>query len=237
MDEKPTHERNMAMNKLMIAAATALCATATMFAHSAEAGMRFGGGFRFHHFHFRPHFAPPAHHHYRAPVEHERVYRSRRAKSKPEPTKVPLVKFADGTGRQYDPASKVWFDGETQCYSGKEAFTFKNGAWFYGKSRWTQSDNAWVSSADAQPELVSCESVPSFAAKANAFALKTAAQSDKAETPKTTADQPIKAPAPKIKTAEGTSGAASLKPAPAPEAVCKKYFPSVGQMLPVPCGE
>ncbi len=234
------------MNKLILAAAaTALCATSTSFAAPAEAGMRMGGGFGFRQFHFRPYFSSPPTT-YSAPDEDEirarrrSVHKSEKSAPKKE-AKVPLVKFADGTGRQYDPASKVWFDGKGQCFSGKHAFTYKNGAWFYGASRWTQSDGNWVSSADAQPELVSCDSVPSFAAKANAKATKAVAQGEKQDSaPKSTSDQPVKAPngsAPKIKTAEGDTAAIASTPAAAPATECKKYFPSVGQMLTVPCGE
>ena len=85
---------------------------------------------------------------------------------------APLVKFADGEGRQFDPASMVWFDGESQCWSGSKQFTFKDGDWFYGKKEWVESKGAWKVSSGESPELVSCESVSSFAAKAKAFAAK-----------------------------------------------------------------
>jgi hypothetical protein len=216
------------MKKLLIASAavTALCATATSFASPAEAGFR--GGFRFNPF-FRPHFhvAPPI---YSAPVE-ERTYRRHKSvRSKPQP-KAPLVKFADGTGRQFDPSSKVWFDGKSQCWLGRQPFTFKSGEWFYGKSRWTESNGAWTSSSDAQPELVSCESVPAFAAKAKAFAAKS--------TPATTkAANETKSSAPaRIKTAETDASADTKATAPAAKAECKRYFASIGQMLTVPCNE
>ena len=122
---------------------------------------------------------------------------------------MPLVKFADGEGRQFDPSSNVWFDGKSQCWSGKEQFTFKSDDWSYGKKEWAESNGAWkVASGDA-PELVSCESVPSFAAKANAFAAKAVPQaSKKAESAdKGMTSQPTPAtPAPaKIKTAESDS--------------------------------
>ena len=157
---------------------------------------------------------------------------------------VPLVKLADGEGRQFDPASKVWFDGKSQCWSGKEQFTFKNGDWSYGKKEWAESKGAWkVASGDA-PELVSCESVPSFAAKANAFATKTAAQGSKFEKAENADKGATSQPAPatsgpaKIKTAEGDTAAIAQKPVtPAASAECKKYFPSVGQMISVPCTE
>ena len=227
------------MNKLVLAAATAatvLGATSIAFAPQAEAGMRIGFGFR-HHM-FRPHFHSPAPS-YRAPDEDEvRIKRRKIVRSKPQPEKkaVQLVKFADGSGRQFDPAGKVWFDGKSQCFSGKQQFTFKNGAWFYGSSKWAETNGIWKTSSSEAPELVSCESVPSFAAKANAFTSKTASQG---ETSKGASDQPVKTPAavvPKIKTAEGTAVSETAKAAPAP-AECRKYFPSIGQMLVVPCGE
>ena len=137
---------------------------------------------------------------------------------------VPLVKFADGFGRQFDPTSKVWFDGKSQCFSGKEQFTFKNNAWSYGGSKWTESNGIWKTTSADAPQLVSCRSVPSFAAKAGAFAAQTAKRE---ETPP--------AIVPKIKTAEGTTSEPA-KSAPA-STECKRYFPSIGQMLLVPCGE
>ncbi len=158
---------------------------------------------------------------------------------------VPLVKFADGVGRQFDPASKVWFDGKSQCWSGKEQFNVKNGDWSYGKKEWAQSNGAWKVSSGESPELVSCESVPSFAAKANAIATKTATQNGKLEkaenTDKGATNQPTPTPATpspgKIKTAEGDTSTISQKPIAPVSAECKKYFPSVGQMISVPCTE
>ena len=225
------------MNKLILAAAAATVfgAGSAAFAPEAEAGMRIGFGFRPHF--FRPHYYSPPPRAYRAPDEDEvRIKRRSIARSKPQPEKkaVPLVKFADGSGRQFDPASRVWFDGKTQCFSGKEQFTVKNNAWFYGGSKWTEDNGIWrTSSADA-PELVSCQSVPSFAAKAGAFGSRTAKQE---ESSKGAAEQPKTPPAtvPKVKTAEGTTSEPA-KAAPAPTE-CKKYFPSIGQMLLVPCGE
>jgi hypothetical protein len=158
-------------------------------------------------------------------------------------TVAPLVKFADGEGRQFDPASMVWFDGESQCWSGSKQFTFKDGDWFYGKKEWVESKGAWKVSSGESPELVSCESVSSFAAKAKAFAAKTspkvmiekAQTADKGATSQPAPTPPAQA---KIKTAEGDTSAAAQKPMTAPaSAECKKYFPSVGQMIAVPCAE
>lgn len=238
------------MNKLALAAlATAICAVAPGFVPEAEAGMRIGFGFGHRHLMFRPHFhtPPPSYRSYDDEDE-RRFRRHRAARSKPEKSEkvakkvVPLVKFADGEGRQFDPTSQVWFDGKSQCWSGKEQFTFKNGDWFYGKKEWFEVDGSWKAAAGESPELVSCESVSSFAAKAKAFAAKaTPLTTKKAENvDKGVTSQPTPAtPAPsKIKTAESDTSAVAQKPVTTPaSAECKKYFASVGQMITVPCEE
>jgi hypothetical protein len=185
-----------------------------------------------------PHYSKPQPQRIERAVKHvvpERVVR----------TVAPLVKFADGEGRQFDTESKVWFDGESRCWSGSKQFTFKDGDWFYGKKEWVESKGSWKVTSGEAPELVSCESVSSFAAKAKAFAAKTApkVKLESAETAdKGATSQPSPAtPAPaqaKIKTAEGDTSAVAQKPVTTPaSAECKKYFPSVGQMIAVPCTE
>jgi hypothetical protein len=147
---------------------------------------------------------------------------------------VPLVKFADGQGRQFDPASKVWFDGKSQCWHGPKQFTFKNGDWFYGKTDWLEVNGSWRAVSGDAPELVSCESVPLFAAKATK-----AVQASKLDKAENAAGQPASGtsgPA-KIKTAEGDTSAPAQKPAAPASSECKKYFPSVGQLVAVPCTE
>jgi hypothetical protein len=152
---------------------------------------------------------------------------------------VPQVKFADGFGRQFDPASKVWFDGKSQCWFGKEQFTFKDGDWFYGAKEWAEFKGAWKVASGGSPELVSCESVPSFAAKATSIAAKAAAQkAENADKGATRQPAPVTPSPAKIKTAEGETAVTAQKPVtPAASAECKKYFPSIGQMLSVPCAE
>jgi hypothetical protein len=149
---------------------------------------------------------------------------------------VPVVKFADGYGRQFDPASKVWFDGKSQCWWGKEQFAFEDGDWYYGAEEWIEVKGAWKVASGRSPELVSCESVPSFAAKAAAIAARGATQ--KAESPDkgaTSRPAPVTPGPARIKTAEReTTGTAQKPVAPAE---CRKYFPSIGQMLTVPCSE
>jgi hypothetical protein len=182
-------------------------------------------------------------------VVRERVFKEKVVKEKVVKEKIvktappPIVKFADGSGRQFDPTSKVWFDGKSQCWWGKQQFTFKDGEWFYGKKEWIEVNGTWKAAGGESPELVSCESVPSFAAKANAIAAKTATQTGKREAEnadKGATSQPAPAtPRPvKIKTADGEVGSSAQKlETPAASSECKKYFPSVGQMISVPCAE
>jgi hypothetical protein len=130
-----------------------------------------------------------------------------------------LVRFADSEGRRYSPSSKVWFDGRSSCWSGKEAFTFKKGAWHYGDAVWAQSGAAWSAAEGAQPELVSCDSDPAFASHAKEYAATATTGS-----------------------ATGTAATVTATPRAEPQkagakAGCKKYFASVGQMLTVPCGD
>jgi hypothetical protein len=147
----------------------------------------------------------------------DRPRRTRSVRRKASAQVDTLVRFAGPEGRSYHPSSKVWFDGKSSCWSGKEAFTFKKGVWHYGGAVWAQSGAAWSAAEGAQPELVSCDSDPAFAAHAREYAA-TATTSSTAGTTvtATSAPEPQKAG---IKTG------------------CKKYFPSVGQMLTVPCGD
>lgn len=132
-----------------------------------------------------------------------------------------LVRFADSKGRRYNPSSKVWFDGRSSCWSGKDAFTFKKGAWYYGDAAWKQAGTAWSADEGAQPELVSCDSDPAFAADAKEYTATATTRS-----------------------AAGMAATITATPRPGAEAqkagtkaACKKYFANVGQMLTVPCGD
>lgn len=142
-------------------------------------------------------------------------------RARPVRNRDTLVRFADSTGRRYSPSSKVWFDGKSSCWSGKEAFTFKKGAWRYGEVLWAQSGTGWSAAVGAQPELVSCDSDPAFAAHAKAHAA-TATTSSTTGTAATVTATPRSGAEPQT---------AGVKPG------CKKYFPSIGQMLTVPCGD
>ena len=158
----------------------------------------------------------------RAPrADRPRRVKSARSKSRTRDKPDTLVRFSDGEGRRYNPSSKVWFDGKSSCWSGKEAFTLKQGAWFYGDAAWTQSSTTWSAEDDEQPELVSCDSDPVFAANVKELAATTTGS---AIGPAATA------------TATPRSGA-DLQKAGAKATGCRKYFANVGQMLTVPCGD
>lgn len=154
-------------------------------------------------------------------ADRPRRARSARSKSRTKDKPDTLVRFADGDGRRYNPSSKVWFDGKGSCWSGKDAFTFKKGAWFYGDAAWTQSSTTWTAEGDEQPELVSCDSDPIFAANVKELAA-------------TTTGSPIGPAA--TATATPRSGG-DLQKAGAKATGCRKYFANVGQMLTVPCGD
>jgi hypothetical protein len=93
----------------------------------------------------------------------ERSRQSRRSRSsekkavakRPKPA---LVKFVDETGRRYNPSSNVWFDGKSACWSGAEPFTYKDGAWHYGKAAWTEVGTGWATTTAASCSWRPCRS-------------------------------------------------------------------------------
>jgi hypothetical protein len=210
------------VNKPLVIVGSAVLAM-TALVSTAEAGKHHGGGFRFHHRHV-----------YIAPVYTE-TYRVVRKPVVQE--KVVVIRYADGSGRVYDLASKVWHDGQNNCWSGKLPWTFKNGAWFYGNFRWSEADGTWRTNAPEQPKSVACETVPAFAGKVVPTAGQANGQKEFAGEPKTAP----KIVAPPVKAAEKAPAEESARLAlPADgnavrASECKKYFPSVGEMLPVPC--
>jgi hypothetical protein len=127
----------------------------------------------------------------------------------------------------YDLASKAWCDGNNHCWTGKYAWTFKDGAWFYGSNRWYEADGAWRTDAAEAPAVIDCETLPTFAKLKPTTELQIVSRPDDDQT-----GQPKDAPeaAPPIKTVEKASAGPGAKPTD-----CKKYFPSVGETLPVPC--
>jgi len=210
-------------SKSLVIVGSAVLAMTTLAA-TAEAGKHHGGGFRFHH-----------HRHvYIAPV-HTETYRVVRKPVVQQ--KVAVIRYADGSGRVYDVASKVWHDGQNHCWTGKLAWTFKNGSWFYGSYSWSEMDGTWRTSAPEAPKSVACETVPAFAGKIVPTVGQANGQKEFAAEPKAAP----KTLAPPVKTAEKAPAEESAQLAPPADgnavraSECKKYFPSVGEMLPVPC--
>ena len=135
------------MTKLPLALATlAIAAVSTVaLTTGADAGRGHRGHFRFHHIHMH---SPVFRHH-----EPEYVHRRPRVApkiAKPAAAPAPVVKYADGEGRQFDRASKTWFDGAGECWKGDRAFVYRGDAWFYGKARWVQTSNGWGAVVSSQ---------------------------------------------------------------------------------------
>lgn len=225
------------MNKqltLALAATAIAAASSTFIATTAEAGGRGG-----HRFHFRLHQFHMQQHAYRS--EQSYVVRRKKVKQRVIVKKVvkyvekpaPAAKYSDAEGRQFDPKSKVWFDGKTQCWSGDKAFAFKSGSWFYGDARWVETTSGWGVSTGGLPQQVSCDGIKAFATKieqAEAKPAKTVAEpkAEKVEQAELKTE-PVQKPVARVVTSNPDT--------PAKASECKKYFPSVGEMVSVPCTE
>jgi hypothetical protein len=224
------------MNKAMMIVASAVVAATTTWVPAAQAkgggghhgggggGMKFSSAPRHHHHHqFRV---------FRRDTSVTSSYKtdeSRAKRIKPvvvPADKGPIVKYADGKGRVYDLGSKVWCDGNKHCWTGQYAWTFRNGAWFYGTSRWNEVDGVWKTDAAVAPTAVDCETIPAFAT------LKPTTEPVARKEIDNEVGQPQDAPAAAapVKTVETSPAQPGAKPT-----ECKKYFPSVGGMVSVPC--
>jgi hypothetical protein len=223
---------------IALASATLAVSSSAFLATDAEAGRR-GGGFRFHFGHHRtwtPTFEK--NHEYEPKVIYRRVIEKRVIQKKPAAVAATAAaaKHADDKGREFDQASKVWFDGSGKCWSGKESFSYKSGVWFYGSARWYEAKGEWKTNAAEQPMPIDCEASPKFAGAMKPAAEKKSAGGEgdkgtKVTEQATAKTQPV--PAATVKTAVQK---VSDKAADAPKAAeCKKYFPSVGEVLTVPC--
>jgi hypothetical protein len=220
------------VNKSMLIVASALVAVATTWVPAAQAKGGGGGGHHSGGSGMKFASAPSSHNHtrvfrrdsYVASGYKAEEARERRAKLATLPAAA-IVRYTDGKGRVYDLASKAWCDGNNHCWTGKDAWTFKDGAWFYGASRWYEADGVWRTDAAEAPALVDCETLAAFAKLKPTTELQIASRPDDDQTgqPKDTSEaaSPIKM----VETA----------PAGAMPTECKKYFPSVGETLPVPC--
>lgn len=213
------------MNKTLVIAGAAVLA-ASLSALSAPTPAQAGKGFKIgggHHHHHR-------HHRWHRPIIVTPVYTERRV-VKPAPVikQAPvIVRYADGQGRVYDSASGVWHDGQNHCWAGKFPWTFKSGSWFYGNYRWHPSNGTWLTNAAEAPAPIDCKSSPAFAAKA---APGTGQKELGGYAEQGEPTDPDRAPvaAAKVEPAgPQTSNASS-------GGGCKKYFPNLGEMLPVPC--
>jgi len=144
----------------------------------------------------------------------------------------PVLKYADDLGRRYDLVSRVWFDGTSQCWTGKKVFAFSGGSWFYGSAPWRQANGTWQTTAADAPSPVACDTVPAFAGKLAPIA--TARPANPPETGKiaTQTDAPKSTAAAAVK----AGGAGEIK-AQTQGADCKRYFPNIGEMVAVPCSE
>lgn len=87
------------------------------------------------------------------------------AANRPQAPAAPVVRTADDQGRFYDGASKTWFDGRGQCFTGTAAWTFRAGSWFYGTTAWRETNGLWQASTGKAPTEVDCASVPTIAAR------------------------------------------------------------------------
>jgi hypothetical protein len=231
------------MYKSMVIAASAVMAMATLVPAAqagrghGHGGMRMGSGSmmrlssprlsvqKIHHHHhrrFRPIYVAPA----TTVTQEEYSVKSYKAAGG---AKAPLVRFADGMGPMFDPVSKVWFDGKSHCWAGRYPWTFKAGTWSYGDYRWYEADGMWRTDAPEAPMAVDCDTVPIFAAKLNTAPAKAPGKANAEKVEET--GRTVEAP----KLAAKTTTDKGKAEAPAKPAECKKYFPSVGGMVSVPC--
>src|SRR5438105_3290318 len=86
-----------------------------------------------------------------------------------------------------------------------------------------QAEGAWRTDAAEAPVVVDCETLPAFAKLKPTTELQIVSRPDDDQTGQPQATPPIK-------TVEKAPAGPGAKPTD-----CKKYFPSVGETLPVPC--
>ncbi len=101
------------------------------------------------------------HHHYRPVVVNPQP---RPVATNPQPV-LPAIRTSDDQGRFFDLASKTWFDGRGQCFTGTNGWSFKAGNWYYGTSLWAETDGVWQSKVGVAPTPVECASIPTIAAR------------------------------------------------------------------------
>ena len=191
---------------------------------------------------------------------------SRRVASKPAPKVEPAkaepapVRFGfDGKGRMFDPVQQAWFDGKGQCWKGDAGWAFVDGKWEYGKSQWSEVNGFWKASSGKQPQTVECATITAFATKV--APVQTAAVPAPVTVPAATTPA-VTAPAPQAAipaTAQSAQKVADSKPVTSPVTSindlpnagantakqassssaleCRKFLPSTGTTVSVPCTE
>jgi hypothetical protein len=226
-------------------AATALAATSGTFVTGAQAGGGGRGGHSGLHFHLYQLQLRQQQQESYEQVEYVRRKRAaasaaaaeraaaRAAAAKEASKQVAVVSYSDGQGRQFDTASKVWFDGKGQCFKGSQAFTFKNGSWSYGDARWIESSAGWGVTSGKAPESVSCDGIKTFEAKLKPAEIKPVALKQD-ETPNVAVVESANS---QNNALEKPTKVMASTPETTARAECKKYFPSIGEMVSVPCGE
>ena len=135
------------------------------------------------------------------------------------PCATPTVSAASTT-----PPAACGTTARTTAGPASSPWTFKSGSWFYGSSRWYPSNGTWLTNAAEAPAPIDCKSSPAFAAKADGQK-ELGGYAHQGEL-----TEPGRAPIASAKvepTGPQTTNAAS--------GACKKYFPNLGEMLPVPC--
>ena len=85
----------------------------------------------------------------RAALSWRRAYRASQAGEEVAPAAEPTVKFADGKGRMFDPPSKVWFDGKSQCFSGEQAVHLQERRLVLRQARLAETNGIWQTAAPA----------------------------------------------------------------------------------------
>jgi hypothetical protein len=224
------------MNRTLMIVASAIVAVSTTISPAAQAkggggGHHSGGGMGMK---FSSGPSHQEHRHFRVfrrdtvvtPIYSAEESRARRLKSAVAPaSRAPIIKYADGKGRVYDVGSRAWCDGNKHCWSGPLAWTFKDGSWFYGGSRWYEADGGWRTDTAEGPTVIDCETIPGFAT------LKPTTELEIARTePESTGPLPKDTSAAPVAVNASSPSAAGTKPT-----ECKKYFPSIGSMVSVPC--
>jgi hypothetical protein len=236
-------ETKMKLNKRTAAGISLAVATAMVALLPAEAsarGRHIGGGMRMMSMSGGNHNGPRRFHRHRPvyvanPTYTQETYAVRRAQPAPIAEPVALARYADGQGRIYDPVGRAWFDGKGNCWTGKQVWTFRDGGWFYGSYRWYQAAGMWRTDAAEAPVSIDCGSVAAFAGKVKSAEKSIDKSGEKKIARKEVAEEPADADQPNGRTAEADEDDVPAKANAVKPNECKKYFPSVAAMLPVPC--